>query len=121
MMNIPTSLVPMVIETTGRGERAFDIFSLLLRSLYITRCCCHAVAPCSKLVAGPLCLTLWRQGDLICRSNSFRSLFQSGHAHGQWHRQRQRAAHESFIRVAMPARRLCQGDTRCQIRRSCHG
>ncbi len=30
-MNIPTSLVPMVIETTGRGERAFDIYSLLLR------------------------------------------------------------------------------------------
>jgi len=22
------SLIPMVIETTGRGERAFDIFSL---------------------------------------------------------------------------------------------
>lgn len=31
MMNIPTSMVPMVIESTGRGERAFDIFSLLLR------------------------------------------------------------------------------------------
>jgi len=26
------SLIPMVIETTGRGERAFDIFSLLLRN-----------------------------------------------------------------------------------------
>jgi ATP-dependent Clp protease, protease subunit len=25
------SLIPMVIETTGRGERAFDIYSLLLR------------------------------------------------------------------------------------------
>ncbi len=35
MMNIPTSLVPMVIETTGRGERAFDIFSLLLRERII--------------------------------------------------------------------------------------
>ncbi|HIP72200.1 MAG TPA: ATP-dependent Clp protease proteolytic subunit [Anaerolineae bacterium] len=34
-MNIPTSLVPMVIETTGRGERAFDIFSLLLRERII--------------------------------------------------------------------------------------
>jgi ATP-dependent Clp protease, protease subunit len=31
MNNIPTSLIPMVIETTGRGERAFDIFSLLLK------------------------------------------------------------------------------------------
>ena len=31
MMNIPTSLVPMVIETDGRGERAYDIFSLLLK------------------------------------------------------------------------------------------
>ena len=33
-MNIldPRSLVPMVIETTGRGERAYDIFSLLLRN-----------------------------------------------------------------------------------------
>jgi ATP-dependent Clp protease protease subunit len=28
----PTSLIPMVIETTGRGERAYDIFSLLLRN-----------------------------------------------------------------------------------------
>lgn len=27
----PTALVPMVIETTGRGERAFDIYSLLLK------------------------------------------------------------------------------------------
>ncbi len=35
MMNLPTSLVPMVIETTGRGERAFDIFSLLLRERII--------------------------------------------------------------------------------------
>lgn len=35
MMNIPTSLVPMVIETTGRGERAFDIFSLLLKERII--------------------------------------------------------------------------------------
>lgn len=26
------SLIPMVIETTNRGERAFDIFSLLLRN-----------------------------------------------------------------------------------------
>ncbi|MCP5098214.1 MAG: ATP-dependent Clp protease proteolytic subunit [Chloroflexi bacterium] len=34
-MNIPTSLVPMVIESTGRGERAFDIFSLLLRQRII--------------------------------------------------------------------------------------
>lgn len=30
-MNIPTSLIPMVIETTGRGERAYDIYSLLLK------------------------------------------------------------------------------------------
>ncbi len=31
----PQSLVPMVIETTGHGERAFDIFSLLLRNRII--------------------------------------------------------------------------------------
>jgi ATP-dependent Clp protease, protease subunit len=33
-MNIttPQSLIPMVIETTGRGERAYDIYSLLLRN-----------------------------------------------------------------------------------------
>jgi ATP-dependent Clp protease protease subunit len=31
-MNIPESLVPMVIESTPRGERAYDIFSLLLRN-----------------------------------------------------------------------------------------
>lgn len=29
---LPSSLVPMVIETTGRGERAYDIFSLLLKN-----------------------------------------------------------------------------------------
>src|SRR5512147_2642719 len=28
----PQSLIPMVIEETGRGERAFDIYSLLLRN-----------------------------------------------------------------------------------------
>jgi ATP-dependent Clp protease protease subunit len=28
---LPESLVPMVIETTGRGERAYDIYSLLLK------------------------------------------------------------------------------------------
>jgi ATP-dependent Clp protease protease subunit len=27
----PQAVVPMVIETTGRGERAFDIYSLLLK------------------------------------------------------------------------------------------
>jgi ATP-dependent Clp protease protease subunit len=31
-MNIPQSLIPMVIEESGRGERAFDIYSLLLRN-----------------------------------------------------------------------------------------
>lgn len=33
-MNIlpPQSLIPMVIETTGRGERAYDIYSLLLKN-----------------------------------------------------------------------------------------
>ena len=34
-MNLPTSLVPMVIERDGRGERAFDIFSLLLKERII--------------------------------------------------------------------------------------
>lgn len=29
--NNPTSLVPMVVETSGRGERAYDIYSLLLK------------------------------------------------------------------------------------------
>jgi ATP-dependent Clp protease, protease subunit len=27
----PSDVIPMVIETTGRGERAYDVFSLLLR------------------------------------------------------------------------------------------
>src|SRR5512147_1611694 len=27
----PSSLIPMVIETSGRGERAYDIYSLLLK------------------------------------------------------------------------------------------
>jgi ATP-dependent Clp protease protease subunit len=31
----PQSLIPMVIETTGRGERAYDIYSLLLRNRII--------------------------------------------------------------------------------------
>jgi ATP-dependent Clp protease protease subunit len=31
-MMIPNSLIPMVIEESGRGERAFDIYSLLLRN-----------------------------------------------------------------------------------------
>lgn len=35
MHDIPTSLVPMVVETTGRGERAYDIFSLLLKERII--------------------------------------------------------------------------------------
>ena len=33
--NFPESVVPMVIETTGRSERAYDIFSLLLRERII--------------------------------------------------------------------------------------
>jgi ATP-dependent Clp protease protease subunit len=28
----PKAVIPMVIETTGRGERAFDIYSLLLKN-----------------------------------------------------------------------------------------
>lgn len=31
----PRAIIPMVIETTGRGERAYDIFSLLLRERII--------------------------------------------------------------------------------------
>ena len=34
-MNIPQSVVPMVIETSGRGERAYDIYSLLLKERII--------------------------------------------------------------------------------------
>lgn len=34
-MTIPSALVPMVVETTGRGERAYDIFSLLLKERII--------------------------------------------------------------------------------------
>lgn len=32
---IPENLIPMVIETTGRGERAYDIYSLLLKNRII--------------------------------------------------------------------------------------
>ena len=35
MNTLPTSLIPMVIETTGRGERAYDIYSLLLKERII--------------------------------------------------------------------------------------
>ena len=31
MINKPENLIPMVIETSARGERAFDIYSLLLK------------------------------------------------------------------------------------------
>lgn len=31
----PNALIPMVIETTGRGERAYDIYSLLLKNRII--------------------------------------------------------------------------------------
>jgi ATP-dependent Clp protease protease subunit len=31
----PTSLIPMVIESSGRGERAYDIYSLLLKERII--------------------------------------------------------------------------------------
>jgi ATP-dependent Clp protease protease subunit len=33
--DIPRAIVPMVIENTGRGERAYDIFSLLLKERII--------------------------------------------------------------------------------------
>lgn len=32
---LPQALIPMVIETTGRGERAYDIYSLLLKERII--------------------------------------------------------------------------------------
>ena len=36
-MNIPNinNVVPMVVETSGRGERAYDIYSLLLKERII--------------------------------------------------------------------------------------
>lgn len=34
-MQIPHNLIPMVIETSGRGERAYDIYSLLLKNRII--------------------------------------------------------------------------------------
>ncbi len=34
-MKLPEALVPMVIESTGRAERAYDIFSLLLKERII--------------------------------------------------------------------------------------
>lgn len=33
--NLPQAMVPMVIESNGRGERAYDIFSLLLKERII--------------------------------------------------------------------------------------
>ncbi len=35
MNNMPENLIPMVIETSARGERAFDIYSLLLKERII--------------------------------------------------------------------------------------
>lgn len=31
----PMAVIPMVIESTGRGERAYDIYSLLLKERII--------------------------------------------------------------------------------------
>ena len=33
--NLPSAIVPMVVETTARGERAYDIYSLLLKERII--------------------------------------------------------------------------------------
>ena len=33
--NAPQAIIPMVIESTGRGERAYDIYSLLLKERII--------------------------------------------------------------------------------------
>ncbi len=30
-LNVPANVIPMVVESTGRGERAYDIYSLLLK------------------------------------------------------------------------------------------
>ena len=30
-LTVPENIIPMVIETSPRGERAFDIYSLLLK------------------------------------------------------------------------------------------
>ena len=35
MINDPKSVIPMVIESSGRGERAYDIYSLLLKERII--------------------------------------------------------------------------------------
>jgi ATP-dependent Clp protease protease subunit len=34
-MSFPSSMIPMVVENTGRGERAYDVFSLLLKERII--------------------------------------------------------------------------------------
>ena len=35
MIPDPKSVIPMVIESSGRGERAYDIYSLLLKERII--------------------------------------------------------------------------------------
>ena len=35
MSNLPENIIPMVIESGARGERAFDIYSLLLKERII--------------------------------------------------------------------------------------
>ncbi len=35
MLHLPSNIIPMVIETSARGERAYDIYSLLLRERII--------------------------------------------------------------------------------------
>ncbi len=52
-MNIHADLVPMVVESTGRGERAYDVFSRLLKERII-----FLTGPINSVTASLVCAQL---------------------------------------------------------------
>ena len=53
MDNIKSALVPMVVEQTSRGERAFDIYSRLLKERII-----FVVGPVDDMMSTLVCAQL---------------------------------------------------------------
>ena len=72
------NLVPMVVEQTNRGERAYDIYSRLLKERII-----FLVGPVHDAVASLICAQLLFLGDDLFdrRENVFHRGFATGRLH----------------------------------------
>jgi len=66
MDNIKSALVPMVVEQTSRGERAFDIYSRLLKERII-----FVVGPVDDMMSTLVCAQL-----LFLESENPKKIFQ---------------------------------------------